>query len=266
MAEQPGYSAFGTESGFLSVSSAPPPVDDSWSLLPVIACLLLLGGAGIFFAVAAGAVGAPVDDENANVGADIGGEGGGGGGGGGGSVGGGGGGSPPLPLPIVVASPKPTPVTVAPVTTAPEPPTDVRPPSVTSPTPGPRPTPPPATTTTTAVPVQPRKELICTVGSLAVELKMYPRDGLCHYLFYTHVFVYTNKTIVNVQSTTITASFRVFQEVMARSRKTEGGLSFDAASTNKTYAKRVRRDLMNLAKKEDHSLRLAERLPVGQQN
>ncbi|KAL3203331.1 hypothetical protein MRX96_041947 [Rhipicephalus microplus] len=77
-----------------------------------------------------------------------------------------------------------------------------------------------------------RTELICTVGDTAVERKMFPPDGLCHYLYYTHVFVATivdDRPVTShyVRATRITASFDAFKDALKRYKKTEGGLSFD---------------------------------------
>lgn len=68
---------------------------------------------------------------------------------------------------------------------------------------------------------------------------MYPKDGLCHYLFYTHVFIYENETkeekkppIITVASSRIVVSFNVFKQQILKYKKTEGGLSFDVRAVD----------------------------------
>ncbi|KAH8027706.1 hypothetical protein HPB51_007256 [Rhipicephalus microplus] len=85
-----------------------------------------------------------------------------------------------------------------------------------------------------------RTELICTVGDTAVERKMFPPDGLCHYLYYTHVFVATivdDRPVTShyVRATRITASFDAFKDALKRYKKTEGGLSFDIKKANEDH-------------------------------
>lgn len=96
-------------------------------------------------------------------------------------------------------------------------------------------------------PIQRRKELFCTVGSTAAEYKMYPMDGLCHYLFYTHVFIHSNFS--EIRSTRIVTSFNVFQERMLKYRKTQGGLSFDVRASNRTLENRATGSLTLLKQK-----------------
>ncbi|KAH6925902.1 hypothetical protein HPB50_011817 [Hyalomma asiaticum] len=67
-------------------------------------------------------------------------------------------------------------------------------------------------------------ELICTVGSFAMTENMYPPDGLCNYLFYTHVFVY-NSSLAGIH---VEESWQRFKEQVASRTATPAGISFDA--------------------------------------
>ncbi|KAL1470512.1 hypothetical protein MTO96_040374 [Rhipicephalus appendiculatus] len=67
-------------------------------------------------------------------------------------------------------------------------------------------------------------ELICTVGAFALLPNAYPPDGLCNYLFYTHVFVY-NGSLVGVD---VDASWKQFIKQSASLSATAGGIGFDA--------------------------------------
>nr|XP_054928983.1 uncharacterized protein LOC129385849 [Dermacentor andersoni] len=75
-----------------------------------------------------------------------------------------------------------------------------------------------------------RRELICTVGGIATEYRQYPADGLCHYIYYTDVFIHSN--VSEIWSTRFITSFKVFQERMPKYQKTQGGLSFDVRASN----------------------------------
>ncbi|KAL1435160.1 hypothetical protein MTO96_011088 [Rhipicephalus appendiculatus] len=82
----------------------------------------------------------------------------------------------------------------------------------------------------TVVPVTPKPhsvpdELICTLGSFAVINAVYPPDGLCDYLFYTHVIVFNKTELAGVE---VNASWTLFKKVIAGRTMTAGGVSFDA--------------------------------------
>lgn len=82
---------------------------------------------------------------------------------------------------------------------------------------------------------------------------MFPPDGLCHYLYYTHVFVATivdDRALTShyVRATRITASFNAFKDALKRYKKTEGGLSFDIKAVNGSDFRDAREDLMGLQK------------------
>ncbi|KAL1415873.1 hypothetical protein MTO96_028473 [Rhipicephalus appendiculatus] len=140
-----------------------------------------------------------------------------------------------------------------PVPTPPPPTTAPTPPPSPPPTPAPTPPPPPPTpkptttpTTTTKEPERTRRELICTVGDTAVEDKMYPTDGLCHYLYYTHVYIIDVERKFYVRGKRIPASFTVFKEAVKKYSKTEAGLSFDVKAVNSTIVGWARDDIKKL--------------------
>ncbi|XP_075722271.1 uncharacterized protein LOC142765357 [Rhipicephalus microplus] len=54
---------------------------------------------------------------------------------------------------------------------------------------------------------------------------MYPPDGLCNYLFYTHVIVFNKTELAGVE---VNASWTLFKKQIAARTKTAGGASFDA--------------------------------------
>ncbi|XP_077544634.1 uncharacterized protein LOC144157727 [Haemaphysalis longicornis] len=52
---------------------------------------------------------------------------------------------------------------------------------------------------------------------------MYPPDGLCHYLYYTHIFIAGPE----LRSTESIHSYRTFKNVVKKYQTTRGGLAFD---------------------------------------
>ncbi|KAL3217949.1 hypothetical protein MRX96_031869 [Rhipicephalus microplus] len=54
---------------------------------------------------------------------------------------------------------------------------------------------------------------------------MYPPDGLCNYLFYTHVIVFNKTELAGVE---VNTSWTLFKKQIAARTKTAGGASFDA--------------------------------------
>ncbi|XP_077536192.1 uncharacterized protein LOC144148546 [Haemaphysalis longicornis] len=88
--------------------------------------------------------------------------------------------------------------------------------------------PPPVVVTTTEVKTTTQepavKELVCTVGRTAVLPVMYPKDGLCDYIYYTYVVVAYGR----IRASTVKRSWTLFQ-ARAKTYKTTGpGISFDA--------------------------------------
>nr|XP_037275852.1 uncharacterized protein LOC119168558 [Rhipicephalus microplus] len=67
-------------------------------------------------------------------------------------------------------------------------------------------------------------DLVCTLGAFAVINAMYPPDGLCDYLFYTHVIVFNKTELVGVE---VNASWTLFKKEIAARSMTAGGVSFD---------------------------------------
>lgn len=68
-------------------------------------------------------------------------------------------------------------------------------------------------------------ELICTVGTFALFSNMYPPDGLCDYLYYTHVVLYNKSQLAGIE---VSLSWKMFQAQIKSRSKTAGGVSFDA--------------------------------------
>ncbi|KAH7972628.1 hypothetical protein HPB52_014261 [Rhipicephalus sanguineus] len=75
---------------------------------------------------------------------------------------------------------------------------------------------------------------------------MYPPDGLCHYLYYTHVYIREKESAFHVMARGILASFTVFKDKVKEYSKTEGGLSFDIKAVNRTGVRQAQSELKNL--------------------
>lgn len=54
-------------------------------------------------------------------------------------------------------------------------------------------------------------------------VQQYPPDGLCHYLYYAHVFIHRNA----VRATRVASSYMVFVARLRNYTLTQGGLAFD---------------------------------------
>ncbi|KAL3235229.1 hypothetical protein MRX96_022518 [Rhipicephalus microplus] len=67
-------------------------------------------------------------------------------------------------------------------------------------------------------------DLVCTLGAFSVINAMYPPDGLCNYLFYTHVIVFNKTELAGVE---VNASWTLFKKEIAARSMTAGGVSFD---------------------------------------
>ncbi|XP_064484071.1 uncharacterized protein LOC135396808 isoform X3 [Ornithodoros turicata] len=81
----------------------------------------------------------------------------------------------------------------------------------------------------------------CAAGNYASSPRLYPRDGLCDVIFYTHVYI-----LEEVNSPTNPASYEIFLNMAQNAQKTEYGLSFHAkylALTMKDFAD-VGKDLL----------------------
>ncbi|KAH7940506.1 hypothetical protein HPB49_000689 [Dermacentor silvarum] len=96
-------------------------------------------------------------------------------------------------------------------------------------------------------PLEPIKEVICTLGGIAATVKRFPVDGLCEYIFYTHVFVNSNSS--ELQSTTTASSYKVFLDRMLLYSNTEGGLSFDIQVADRKLVEKVNQTLQDLQRK-----------------
>ncbi|KAH6926935.1 hypothetical protein HPB50_024272 [Hyalomma asiaticum] len=67
------------------------------------------------------------------------------------------------------------------------------------------------------------RELLCTVGEIAVTGPMYPSDKICMYLFYTDVVIIANK----LYGARVESSWQQFQKMAKDYRKVKLGVSFD---------------------------------------
>ncbi|XP_077523047.1 uncharacterized protein LOC144133843 [Amblyomma americanum] len=87
------------------------------------------------------------------------------------------------------------------------------------------------------------KLLICTVGPHALFPDMYVPDGVCHYLYYTDVFIVSGK----VMATELQSSFQTFKNVLKTYSKTKGGLSFDIKYVDVATIQKNKGVITNLA-------------------
>lgn len=71
---------------------------------------------------------------------------------------------------------------------------------------------------------------------------MYPKDGLCDYIFYTDVYIYN----IDVTSTKVLRSFEMFKTKIKQYSLTEGGVSFDIRYIDKNTIESKRSALTNL--------------------
>ncbi|KAH7935243.1 hypothetical protein HPB52_004942 [Rhipicephalus sanguineus] len=71
-------------------------------------------------------------------------------------------------------------------------------------------------------------ELICTVGASAVFEQMVPPDGLCHYIYYTHVAVVKG----SLHAVEVSQSWHAFQNALVTYKTTSGGIAFDVRYVN----------------------------------
>lgn len=69
-----------------------------------------------------------------------------------------------------------------------------------------------------------RWPLLCTIGSRAVLPAQYPPDGLCDFMFYTHVFLDEERSQI---MSTSNDSFEVFAAMAVASNRTYYGISFN---------------------------------------
>ncbi|XP_072145567.1 uncharacterized protein [Dermacentor andersoni] len=92
--------------------------------------------------------------------------------------------------------------------------------------------------------VKGNKEIICTVGGVVAEIKGFPPDSLCDYIFYTHVYVHPNSS--EVLSSNYASTYRMFLDNMLSYAKTEGGISFNVRDTDSTLVNKAKGNLQDL--------------------